>query len=128
MFTLAGSQLNSSDHDTCRMPSCVSALKKCTSSNSNTDCRNAQTKCGNAIENPILNLVDDVYDVRNTDNGETYPQPPEYYATWLGTVRTQIGAKQTYQECANSPYNQFSNSGDSKSFPADLPLRSALLT
>jgi carboxypeptidase C (cathepsin A) len=94
------------------MPSCVSALKKCTSTNDDSDCSNAQDTCGRAIESPILRKLSDVYDVRDTNGGETYPQPPETYMTWLSKNRNAIGAKQTYQECANEPYYNFADSGD----------------
>ncbi|KAF8352038.1 Alpha/Beta hydrolase protein [Amanita rubescens] len=40
--------------------------------------------------------------------------PPEYYVNYLhsSTVKAQIGANTTYQECPNAPYNKFVTTGD----------------
>jgi len=94
---------------------CLPALQKCISSGSNSDCSNADNTCYNDIEGPISEAADfDVYDVREPSND---PYPPETYATYLtsSSVMKAIGAKQTYQECPNGPYNKFASTGDGES-------------
>lgn len=92
---------------------CVPALEECTSlTGSNSACESAQTTCYNGIEGPISQTGDfDVYDVREPSND---PYPPETYETYLqsSSVMTAIGAKQTYQECPDAPYEKFSTTGD----------------
>jgi carboxypeptidase C (cathepsin A) len=92
---------------------CLPALNACVSSGSDSDCSNAQNSCYNDIEGPISQAADfDVYDVRQPSND---PYPPSMYVSYLqsSAVRKAIGAKQTYQECPNGPYQQFSSTGDS---------------
>lgn len=90
-------------------------MAKCSSlSGSNSACTNADNTCYNAVEGPIENANDfDVYDVRAPSND---PNPPETYVTYLqsSTVVKAIGAKSTYAECPNAPYQKFSNTGDSE--------------
>lgn len=88
------------------------ALQKCASSGSNSDCSSAQNTCYNGIEGPLSQVSDfDVYDVREPSND---PYPPKTYSTYLqrSDIQKAIGAKQTYQECPNGPYNKFSATGD----------------
>jgi carboxypeptidase C (cathepsin A) len=94
--------------------SCLPAINKCTSSGSNSDCTNADNVCYNAIEGPLSSTGNfDVYDVRAPSND---PEPPETYANYLqsSSVVKAIGAKSTYQECPDGPYNKFSSTGDSE--------------
>ena len=53
----------------------------------------------------------DPYDLRQNS---TAAFPPEYYVNYLQspTVKAQIGANTTYQECPNAPYNKFVPTGD----------------
>lgn len=93
---------------------CVPALKSCISSGSNSACSNAETVCYNDIEGPLSSVSDfDVYDIREPSND---PYPPETYVTYLQTasVVAAIGAKSTYQECPDAPYNKFAATGDGK--------------
>ncbi|KAF2200356.1 putative carboxypeptidase S1 [Delitschia confertaspora ATCC 74209] len=100
---------------------CLPALKKCTSSGSNTDCQNADNTCYNQIEGPLSSVSDfDVYDIRAPSDD---PEPPANYATYLtqSSVIKAIGAKSTYQECPNAPYNKFASTGDNpRSFLDEL--------
>jgi hypothetical protein len=88
-------------------------MAKCTGvSGSNSACSSADNTCYSAIEGPIENANDfDVYDVRAPSND---PNPPETYVTYLqsSSVVKAIGAKSTYAECPNGPYNKISNTGD----------------
>lgn len=93
---------------------CLPAVKQCLSSGSDSDCTNAADTCGQ-IESSIQQAADfDVYDVREPSND---PYPPSTYSDYLAdsSVVKAIGAKSTYQECPNGPYNKFSSTGDSKS-------------
>lgn len=99
---------------------CKPALAQCTQSGSNSDCSNAANTCYQGIEGPLTQAKDfDVYDVREPSND---PYPPKIYSTYLtnSAVIKAIGAKSTYQECANEPYNAFSSTGDSKLPPPQL--------
>lgn len=101
---------------------CVPALQQCSSlTGSNSACENAQTVCYNEIEGPISQAADfDVYDVREPSND---PYPPATYQTYLqsSAVMSAIGAKQTYAECPDAPYEKFSSTGDdSRSLMATL--------
>jgi carboxypeptidase C (cathepsin A) len=100
---------------------CLPALKQCSSTTgSNSACENAENTCYDGIEGPISEGNFDVYDVREPSND---PYPPETYATYLtqSSVVSAIGAKTTYQECPNAPYNKFSSTGDdSRSFMSTL--------
>lgn len=94
---------------------CQPALEKCKSSGSNSDCSNAENTCYQGIEGPLSEAKDfDVYDVREPSND---PYPPKTYSTYLTqpSVTSAIGAKSTYTECADAPYNKFTSTGDSKS-------------
>lgn len=94
---------------------CQPALEQCTSSGSDSDCSDAANTCYNEIEGPLTQAKDfDVYDVREPSND---PYPPKTYSTYLtdASVIKAIGAKSTYQECADQPYNAFASTGDSES-------------
>jgi carboxypeptidase D len=94
---------------------CLPAIQKCTTTGTNAACRNADSVCYNNIEGPISNSGDwDVYDIRQPRDD---PYPPATYSTYLTDpdVVKAIGARTTYQECPNGPYNKFSQTGDSKS-------------
>lgn len=109
---------------------CAPALSKCHSSGSNTDCVNSDNACYNAIEGPLSSsdpsqggvaLYDfDVYDIRQPSNN---PYPPSTYSTYLAqpAVVKAIGAKNSYQECPNAPYQKFASTGDSKPYPLPCP-------
>ena len=58
----------------------------------------------------------DVYDIREPSND---PYPPETYSTYLQqpSVTSAIGAKATYTECPNAPYNKFAATGAGKPNP-----------
>lgn len=99
---------------------CAPALARCKSSGSDTDCSNAVNTCLNGIEGPLSHSKAnggassydfDVYDIRAPSND---PNPPETYATYLknSAVTKAIGAQSTYQECADQPFNAFSDTGD----------------
>lgn len=93
---------------------CLPALEKCVRSGSNADCTNADNTCYRQIEGPLSRIADfDVYDIRAPSND---PEPPANYLNFLGneTVTKAIGAKTTYKECPNEPYNKFAATGDSK--------------
>lgn len=100
---------------------CLPAIQACTSSRSNSACSNADNTCYNDIEGPLSQAADfDVYDIREPSND---PYPPETYVTYLqsSAVVKAIGAKSTYQECPNAPYNKFSTTGDdARSFLSTL--------
>ncbi|OCK87501.1 carboxypeptidase S1, CPD-S1 [Cenococcum geophilum 1.58] len=100
---------------------CLPAIQACTSSRSNSACSNADNTCYNDIEGPLSQAADfDVYDIREPSDD---PYPPETYVTYLrsSAVVKAIGAKSTYQECPNAPYNKFSTTGDdARSFLSTL--------
>ena len=101
---------------------CLPGLKQCNSvTGENTACENADNTCYNDIEGPISNSGNfDVYDVRAP---ATDPNPPETYVAYLqsAAVVKAIGAKSTYAECPDAPYNKFAATGDdSRSFLATL--------
>lgn len=94
---------------------CAPAIQKCTSTGTNANCVSADNTCYNDIEGPLSSVSDfDVYDIRAPSND---PNPPETYVTYLQStaVMNAIGAKSTYQECPNAPYNKFATTGDGTS-------------
>ena len=100
---------------------CVPALNSCASSGSNSACESAENTCYGDIEGPLSEVGNfDVYDVREPSND---PYPPETYTSYLAnpSVTSAIGAKATYTECPDAPYNKFSSTGDdSRSFLSQL--------
>lgn len=92
---------------------CLPLLQQCPgTTGTNSACVNADNTCYNDIEGPLSSVADfDVYDIRAPSND---PNPPETYVTYLqsAAVVKAIGAKSTYGECPNAPYNKFANSGD----------------
>ncbi|KAB8078124.1 Alpha/Beta hydrolase protein [Aspergillus leporis] len=92
---------------------CIPAVRKCQQSQTDADCRNANSICGNAVESPIMESgVDfDVYDVRAPSND---PNPPSTYSDYLARpdVKKAIGARSNYEECADSPGAKFGRTGD----------------
>jgi len=92
---------------------CLPALEECSAlTGSNSACVNADNTCYNDIEGPLSGVADfDVYDIRAPSND---PNPPETYVTYLqsSAVMSAIGAKSTYAECPDAPYEKFSNTGD----------------
>ncbi|KAK3936920.1 Alpha/Beta hydrolase protein [Diplogelasinospora grovesii] len=92
---------------------CAPAMAGCTGvTGSNAACEDADNTCYDAVEAPIENANDfDVYDVRAPSDD---PNPPETYVSYLqsASVVKAIGAKSTYAECPNAPYNKFANTGD----------------
>ncbi|KAI9730445.1 MAG: hypothetical protein M1818_008140 [Claussenomyces sp. TS43310] len=100
---------------------CLPALQTCASSGSNSDCENADNSCYQDIEGPLSETADfDVYDIREPSND---PYPPATYSSYLAkaSVTKAIGAKATYTECPDAPYNKFATTGDnSRSFLSEL--------
>ena len=101
---------------------CLPALQKCGPSGSNSACENADNICYNDIEGPLsvtpsqggVAAYDyDVYDIRAPSND---PNPPETYSSYLlqPSVTSAIGAKATYTECPDAPYEKFQTTGDGK--------------
>lgn len=101
---------------------CLPALQKCGPTGSNGNCANADTTCYNDIEGPLSSTSANggvaaynfnVYDIRAPSND---PNPPETYSSYLlqPSVTSAIGAKATYTECPNAPYQNFSTTGDGK--------------
>ena len=94
---------------------CLPALKECPAvTGTNSACESADNTCYNDIEGPLSETADfDVYDIREPSND---PNPPETYVTYLqsSSVVSAIGAKSTYTECPDAPYNKFSSTGDGK--------------
>ncbi|KAI9709683.1 MAG: hypothetical protein M1820_003085 [Bogoriella megaspora] len=90
---------------------CKPAVQSCYNTGTNSACESADTTCYNDIEGPLSEGNFDVYDIRAPSND---PNPPETYVTYLqkSNVVSAIGAKSTYQECPNAPYNKFSSTGD----------------
>lgn len=108
---------------------CLPALQKCGPSGSNANCENADNVCYNDIEGPLSSTSAnggvaaydfDVYDIRAPSAD---PNPPETYSSYLlqPSVTSAIGAKATYTECPDAPYEKFSTTGDGTS-PLPLPL------
>lgn len=94
---------------------CLPAIQQCVRTGSNSDCENADSVCYEYIEGPISESGDwDVYDIREPSND---PYPPSTYSSYLSksSVVKAIGAKTSYQECPDAPYNKFASTGDSKS-------------
>lgn len=104
---------------------CLPALEKCSSTTgSNSACSSADNTCYSSIEGPLSQVADfDVYDIREPSND---PYPPQTYVSYLqsSAVMTAIGAKSTYAECPNAPYQKFASTGDGTS-PLSLPLPSS---
>lgn len=94
---------------------CLPALQTCPAvTGTNSACVSADNTCYNDIEGPLSQSADfDVYDIRAPSAD---PNPPETYVTYLQTaaIAAKIGAKSTYQECPNAPYNKFANTGDGR--------------
>ena len=100
---------------------CAPLLAKCTATTgANSACENADNTCYDDIEGPLsatpanggVALYDfDVYDIREPSND---PYPPAAYSSYLlqPSVTSAIGAKATYTECPNAPYNKFAATGD----------------
>lgn len=101
---------------------CAPALAKCPSTTgSNSACVSADNTCYDDVESPLESLQDfDVYDIREPSDD---PYPPETYVSYLqsSAVMNAIGAKVTYQECPDAPYELFANTGDdARSFLSEL--------
>jgi len=96
---------------------CLVDLQKCTGvTGSNSACLNADNVCYDDIEGPLSEVGNfDVYDIREPSND---PYPPETYVTYLqsSAVVSAIGAKATYAECPDAPYEKIANTGDGE-FP-----------
>jgi carboxypeptidase C (cathepsin A) len=101
--------------------SCLPALKKCsTVTGSNSACETADNTCYNDIEGPLSQVADfDVYDIREPSAD---PYPPETYVSYLqsSAVMSAIGAKSTYAECPDAPYEKFAATGDGSPFHSHL--------
>lgn len=97
---------------------CLPLLQQCSSTTgSNSACENADNTCYNEIEGPLSEVADfDVYDIREPSND---PYPPSTYVSYLqsSAVVKAIGAKSTYAECPNAPYQKFASTGDGRSQP-----------
>lgn len=93
---------------------CAPAMAKCTGPAGNTAaaCNAASEACANAVQTPIEQANDfDVYDIRAPSDD---PNPPDTYVKFLQSpaVMKAIGARQTYQECPDAPYDKMQTSGD----------------
>jgi len=92
---------------------CLPAMQKCTgTTGGNSACNNANSVCDSAVYEPIADAADfDVYDVRQPSNDKF---PPETYVKYLqsSSVVKAIGAKSTYGECPDDPYNKIEATGD----------------
>ena len=97
---------------------CLPLLQECSATTgSNSACENADNTCYDDIEGPLSEMGNfDVYDIRAPSND---PNPPETYVTYLqsSSVVSAIGAKSTYTECPDAPYEKFANTGDGKLLP-----------
>jgi carboxypeptidase D len=94
---------------------CLPELQACVQSGRNIDCQNAEGACYSSVERGLMSVADfDVYDIRAGSND---PEPPANYATYLRneTIMRAIGAKSTYQECPDAPYQKFATTGDGRS-------------
>lgn len=80
------------------------------SSSADKTCKNADDFCSNNILSPALGDYDP-YDLRQNSSALF---PPEYYVNFLGLSSTvsAIGAKSTYSECPDAPYEPFVTTGD----------------
>ncbi|GKT63868.1 carboxypeptidase D [Colletotrichum tofieldiae] len=91
---------------------CKPEIGKCTELEGQNDaCVAAENACYNAIEAPIeAAKTFNVYDVRAADD----KFPPSTYAQYLQKpeVLKAIGAKSSYQECPQAPYDRFTSTGD----------------
>ncbi|PVI04790.1 carboxypeptidase S1 [Periconia macrospinosa] len=100
---------------------CKPAIDACVLTGTNSACQRADDLCYRSVEGPVFFLADfDPYDVRSVYNN---PEPPMNYAQYLASssVVKAIGAKSTYQECANDPYTKFFSTGDNpRSFLDEL--------
>lgn len=92
---------------------CLPAVQKCQQTQTNEDCQNAGSVCGESVENPIMQAGGDfdVYDVREPSND---PNPPETYSKYIARpdIMKAIGARSDYQECADAPGQKFGATGD----------------
>ena len=95
---------------------CLPDLQECTgTTGSNSACETADNDCYQSIEGPLSEVADfDVYDIREPSKD---PYPPETYVDYLqsSSVMSAIGAKSTYTECPDAPYEKFANTGDGMS-------------
>ncbi|KAF2743562.1 putative carboxypeptidase S1 [Sporormia fimetaria CBS 119925] len=101
---------------------CLPDLRRCQGSASDLDCGNADRVCYAVIDNTIYQAAPsfDVYDIRAAvDN----PEPPKNYLDYLDdpAIKKAIGARTTYQECPDGPFDKFQRTGDgARSFLAQL--------
>ena len=112
---------------------CAPLLAECTATTgANSACENADNTCYDDIEGPLsatpanggVALYDfDVYDIREPSND---PYPPASYSSYLlqPSVTSAIGAKATYTECPNAPYNKFAYVFSEFIFPLLNPILS----
>ncbi|KAI6165271.1 Alpha/Beta hydrolase protein [Pisolithus thermaeus] len=102
---------------------CVEQERACyaagNSSASDTVCLSADNYCGNYVVTPAMGNYDP-YDLRQNSSALF---PPEYYINYLSieSVKEQIGAETTYEECPNKPYFKIIKTGDdARTFLPDL--------
>lgn len=91
---------------------CIPALEACRRSGSNSDCVQSDNVCFQSLEGPLSSEADfDVYDIRAASND---PNPPKTYNQYLAdrSIIAAIGARSSYQECADAPGNKIRNTGD----------------
>ncbi|KAE8419903.1 Alpha/Beta hydrolase protein [Aspergillus pseudocaelatus] len=92
---------------------CRPAVQKCQQTQTDEDCQNAGSVCGETVEDPIMQAGGDfnVYDVREPSND---PNPPGTYSKYITRpdIMKAIGARSDYQECANAPGRKFGATGD----------------
>ncbi|TDZ60880.1 Carboxypeptidase S1 [Colletotrichum trifolii] len=91
---------------------CKPTMEQCNAVEGNNDaCVAAETACYNAIEAPLEAVKTfNVYDVRAKDD----KFPPNTYLQYLQKPETikAIGAKSSYNECPQGPYDKFVATGD----------------
>lgn len=101
---------------------CAPALRRCSSSGLNGDCKAADYVCYSDIEGELSTTSDwggiaaydfNVYDIRQPSKDHYPPDSYKYYLLRPAVIRA-IGAKSTYTECPDAPYEKFEVTGDSK--------------
>ncbi|PVI00801.1 alpha/beta-hydrolase [Periconia macrospinosa] len=86
---------------------CAPALHTCEETDTDADCANADDKCYSAVEGPLGDLQEYVYDVR----GMAFA-PPTTYIEWLGKNVDAVGNRTEYRSSSNAIFNRFIGTGD----------------
>jgi hypothetical protein len=93
--------------------SCSPALQNCSISDSDDDCAQAAVDCIVGINEQAALIDFDPYDIRQ---GADALFPPITYISYLqrSDIQTRIGAQVRFQNCSNTVFNNFIDSGDCK--------------